>query len=460
MPSLLLKEVEGSGGGSGLSIGDYVQTERTELEDGKRLLTLDSSLLDSGEYPELSAVYGNKYKLSQYRPLGFNASSYMYGEWLAATEDRVYGTTIALAEAIQSMSTSSADRVITNEVAGTSGRESYDITASSDGQYIARLEMDKTNKRVYVRYSMDFGNTWTLATVTTTVKPRVLTPASTNSSGRRIKFNDDGSLLRLTYMQDNNSTQVFWESTDFGQTWTQIWIDVVTGLTTASESSLGEWSDDCSTYCCFVGTTAQAGGYMVRNGVRINPTLTSIITSGASAPGSISGDGTRVAIIRTPDVQYASYIPYNYSDDDGTTWIEQKINMQGESNEFTEVSDYLSVSNLCFSRVNKDYGYFLRENRSPVSSMITLIRLHLPSATYEIIGDVSTGTLATNGLGSRVNIMSRLTVDGKSEMVTLAGANDSNGASYETVEFYRFDYDKFLMPVKGSSLTKIVGDAL
>jgi len=440
MPSLLLKEVEGSGG-AGLSIGDYVQTERTELEDGRVLLPVKGQLITS-TYPLLEAELPDRRTLTSYSTVAkpFNISIYKHGfcskadgtkSWAA---DDTNGQVFEIDNTLQ-----------TSTLIYTPAVVSHSLTAqcSNDGTKLYFLDVDDSvSQDIFtLHYSHDSGSTWSTVVIYDAVD-------SINYGAARIECSEDGVTVKImlsatsTSSFERNFIRVF-SSSDSGVT-----------FTTTAEQNLGTSVYTSKDFCISKDLTTL--GLRLATGARwlstdggstfTEETKELLGPSVLVATGSltaISSDGS--TIISCPITSNLKTI--NISTDGMSTWTTLELEIS---------DDYLNAIQCLLSDPTDPNVFYILQSAGNTATAISvyddLYKLDVSTGTLEYISNIPKPIINSIGTEPVLHQVSKAYVNGSDILLSFA-------------DYYKRGYSFNLTLSKGKYLPildsryKIVTDA-
>lgn len=202
--------------GGGLNIGDYTQSSRTSLPDGRVLIPADGRLISGGTYPLLEAAIESRDKLfdfntsdTQSAHRSFCAQADVSKGWIG----HVTNGEIREIDFVTGVTT------LVHTYGGVGGYSS--ITCSDDGQNIYACFIQTTTDGCIVVYSNDGGSSWNNITVLSVSTASTLGVSTSqaygviecDSAGTNIKVAFTGSSTETTtrVFESNNSATSFSE---------------------------------------------------------------------------------------------------------------------------------------------------------------------------------------------------------------------------------------------------------
>lgn len=446
--------------GGGKDLGDVVQTEATTLPDGKALLPMDGTLLDAVTYPQLAAVYGNKY----FTERNSAATNNNGNQQMAATSNGLDMITVNT-QASGSSIISSLDDLQTTGIAiftNSATEEGRLATMSDDGQWIGILV--KGSNQPVLKYSTDGGSTFN-----STVVAAVTGFASANPPRAQypvdMRCNSDASEILVMFR--SSPEIVVYRSTDFGVSFSPYWTTTVSP--TASGNSTARISQDLSTAVFFYpnpASTNSTDGAILRDGVEIDlgGKFPNSNVSTADHYLGLSADGSRMVYNTKQPSGYGSYARQNfywYSDDDGNTWTKKLVEL---GTLLDDAVGFASSGNLVISWFvsdpqisahNKDYFYWLvGGDVNNLEIGYRLIRVHIPSGRAEVVSNLQ-GFNSPYPSTDFDDLFFRLEYKNGKECITLG---DGTSAGTPQVQL-TIDYGQYLVNEQNIPNLKIVADA-
>lgn len=210
-----------NGLGSGSSIGDYITTERTSMDDGKRLL-IAGELVDSVNYPLANAIMPSTPKI-------VTESTYladMPRNIAAATPlGKVTLSDTGLSESIYYWKPDDSNAQILLLSTGSFLDGGYfNASFSADEQYQYFLFKDASGNYLSMARSDDFGSSFTQARIGTTGHFTCHSAPSSLENTASVVCSADGQTIRVCNAGNTTNDVIYiLESTDAGATWNAIY---------------------------------------------------------------------------------------------------------------------------------------------------------------------------------------------------------------------------------------------
>jgi hypothetical protein len=361
MPSLTLREVEGSGGS--LNTGDVIRTYATELPSGKALLPLDNSILDTTTYPVLGALMPNTAILGHRYLL--NTTNLATATTLDCSADGSFFVFShyddgEIFNCIDPNNGTGSSNVLFNNSA-TEG--TFDLCVSATGNKAYALQYDTTGTDFeLIRWDGSSG----LIRVMSDIIPNAGSiPQNSLRDVAVIKCSPDGQdVLFIDSTQTGSTPITYWTSNDFGATWSEGYTDPT--VYSSKTYPIITVSEDLGSFLIVNASSpssSAAPSFVVRNGTKTELTLP--VGNNIASTMSPSTNRLFYAGMYQSNIQGVYFNMYHTDDD--STWVKHSFDLQRIKNTPEEPLNLTSgesspqtkyeVSNIVASTISEDIVY-------------------------------------------------------------------------------------------------------
>lgn len=443
MPAVNLSAVAG---GSGSEIGDYIQTERATLTDGRVLLDPIGQIPNPTTYPLLTAAIDPTEKQTNVA-LATSAHGRSFTVLASGTIGYVGDST---SNTIGSFDMSTGVYTARHSSATIDGY--YSAACSDDGQSVYFVGYENNADSLILVRSVNGGTNWTEVLINDPGYSAIVNTTQTDKRAKSIiQCNANGTSIRCIIAAGVgvDFTMVF-ESTDSGATWSEILTPRV-ALTAPSTNVYNAFiSRDLSTVGIMQGTDGLNQRYLSIGGTG---TLTDVEATLPLAPNddhqtAVSVDGNSLFMFNN-DRAINSQLVY-FSTDNAATWTEVAIGFYASV--FGAQSLILSAQ---FHPTDNDKVYLQVSEGSVSPAMMAQYSLILSTGKLVKLGSWN-NNIASNApfsMGSQHS--SSIVIDGTSVRYC-----SYDGQTKDTTAVITFDTGKYLADTRNSIVTtKIVADA-
>lgn len=435
-----------------LNIGDYTQSSRTLLPDGRALIPADGRLISGGTYPLLEAALETRDKLDDVKTTGTETGHRSFCAQADGSKGW-FGT--ATGAEIREVDFTTGQTTLVYTYPGVGGYSS--ITCSDDGQNIYASFIRTTSDAAIIVYSNDGGSSWsnktvlsvTAASSLSTTSDEALGVVECDGAGTNVKYAFTGSSSETT-------TRVF-ESNDSGANWSEILTPAValTAPQTVNEVFI---SRDLSTVGVLnLGSVANQRWLSVDGAAFVDtydtlPARNQAIESNATRRTVVSADGSNFFMYFTLSNQ-SSYVRAHASTDNMATWSPLVFSTYGRNG-----VTYASILSAQFHPANNERVFVTLSSGTQAADTpaeIIVVEVDIVSGSTKPVGTVQ---VSTNGSWSTIHTQIQSSIRINNGNILLC---NSDAQTLDQAFVIQLKNGKYLADASAEPLPyKVVADAL